>query len=76
MYFYRDDKATYEGSSDTATALNKVNAVIGFLKTSPFYSNFTVIQNPTPVTLGGLPAFEFRYSYNLMTDARHPAMIG
>ncbi len=76
MYFYRNDKATYEGSSDTATALNKVNAVIGFLKTSPSLSNFTLLQNATRVTLGGLPAYEIRFSYNLMTDARHPAMLG
>jgi hypothetical protein len=78
MFFYTDNTTFYEGSNDSNTALNKVQSRIDYYKSnsSLAFGNFTVRQNPTLVTLGVLPAYEFRYSYNEMRDAGHPLLLG
>ena len=64
MYFWRENTTPYEGKNDSDTSLNKVNYNIKMSSSgSRSLSNLTVLQNPTPVTFGGLPAYEYRYSW-------------
>ena len=75
--FYVDNNGAYKSSNDTYTTLNYINSIISAYKSSPSqFSNFTLLQNATPATLGGLPAYEIRFSYNYSFDARHPLLLG
>jgi TIR domain len=62
--FYNTSKIPYFGQNDSATIINKVNWDIEFYKMN--HTNFTIIQNVTPTTLGGRPAYtaSFSYDYN------------
>lgn len=60
--FYNTLKTPYTGENDTATILNKVNMDIEFYKKN--HTNYTIIQNVTPTTLGGRPAYTVSYSYD------------
>jgi hypothetical protein len=71
--FYKTDKQTWLSDNDNSTTLNYVNASIKTWNT--VNSNVTLIQNATPTTLGGVPAYKITGSDNLNKDPANPRMF-
>jgi hypothetical protein len=65
MIVYKIDKPPYESSNNTDAALNKVNQFISNQKNSTAFNDYKVVQGPTRVTLGGVPAWQYTASYSL-----------
>lgn len=71
MTVYKIDKPPNESSNNTDAALNKVNQFIANQKNQTALVDYKVVQEPTKVTLGGVPAWQYSTSYNL-TSAERP----
>jgi TIR domain len=72
VQFYKVDKQGWLSDSNNNTTLNYINASINSWYTES--SNVTIIQNATPTTLGGVPAYKITFSLNLNKDPNDPRM--
>ena len=61
--FYKDPKEPYTGDNDTARTLDKITFNFNSTKENNSYTNFTLVENFTPTTFGGMPAYEAVWSF-------------
>lgn len=62
--FYNESKTNYTGNNDTAITLDKISTNFNFTIDNNV-TNVTLVENFTPTTFGGMPAYEAVWSFNL-----------
>lgn len=73
VVFWKTNKQTWLSDNDNKTTLNYIHASIETWNTVG--SNVTLIQNATPTTLGGVPAYKITASENYHKDPTDPRMF-
>jgi hypothetical protein len=66
--FFNDSTTGNVGNNDTATALNHITSNFEADKANNTYTNVTLIENLTPTTFGGMPAYEAVWSYHTIQN--------